>query len=313
LPIVGVHGFGFAGPRTRDLQSLAAGAVDLFGGRSILDVDTVLVFADTPASRLFAQVLITFLVFTGGAIILYLILMVIFSAARGNSDRISQNLTSRPLYIFIRFLDLSYLPLVTFGAAQLTIVDPWGTSGMAILAAVVGLAILGIAVPLILQVLVSKVKSAELFKDNYLLKLYSYYGAINHKKINFAFLPWARRFALGLVWGFATSSIVAQLVLSLIIQLIYIIVIFITSPYTDYLQQFADVIISIISLLAFVPLFAFTVPLLTTTAITAGTLIFVILTVIAAVAGIGFFIYSWCQMAGIFSLTQCKEKCCCGK
>jgi len=159
LPIVGVHGFGYGGPRTRELQSLAAGALEfLSGGRQLFDVDTALVFADTPTSRLFAQVLITFLVFTGGAIILYLILMVIFAAARGNSDRITQNLTSRPLYIFIRFLDLAYLPLVTFGAAQLTVVSPWGSAGSAILAAVLGLAVLGLAAPLVLQIIVSKVK-----------------------------------------------------------------------------------------------------------------------------------------------------------
>jgi len=87
------------------------------------------------------------------------------------------------------------------------------------------------------------------------------------------FLPWLRRFLIGFIWGISSSSVVGQLVASLVVEAAYIAVIFIFNPYTDYLQHIADVMINILTLLSFVPLFTFTIPLseLSASAILAGT------------------------------------------
>lgn len=147
LPIVGIHGYGFGGPRTRDLQSYST-------GRGLNDIAAALVYSDIGSAYVFAQVLVTYIVFTAAALVLYIILACALCAIRGNTDRIGQLLKSRPIYILIRFTDLAYLPLVTFAAAQLTLPDV----GMKVFAVIVGIILIGIGVPTLLTILTLRAK-----------------------------------------------------------------------------------------------------------------------------------------------------------
>jgi len=325
LPLMGIHGYGVPGsPRNVTLKVigsifppadppsltpffLANQPVASASARSLLNVDQALVYADGIDEYMFLSVLATWLVFTAGLIVLYVILFCIVAVIRGNSNRIGQMLGCRPIYIFMRTTELAYFPIVTFSCAQMTR-SATASTGMTALAAIFFI-VIGLGYPAGLQAFIKTRKPSDLFAESFTYRLYPFYGAMNHKKIMWAILPWIKKLTLGIVWGFGNRSILAQLILSLIILAAYFVGILLLSPYTDYLQQIMDVVSTAFMFVSVLPLFAFVLPEATlgTGGITAATVIFMIFSIFAILSSIVFYIYSWCQLKGIFSLDQCKK------
>jgi hypothetical protein len=296
---MGIHGYGLpGGPRnvttfTVDISGPPANPPSLFapedpaailsgvfGGRSLQSVDQAMVYADNVDESIFLSVLATWLVFTAGLIVLYLLVSLILCAIRGNFGRWVQLLISRPVYIFLRTTELAYFAIVTFSAVQMTRGE---TSSVAmIIVAAVFFVVVGILFPAGMMVLLMTRNAAALFSEGFTLRLYPFYGTLNHKKLIWAMLPWIKKFALGCVWGFGNRSLLTQLILSLIILAGYFVMILIFSPYTDYLQQILDIVTTALMFVSVLPLFAFVqaASILGTPGITAATILFMIFSVV---------------------------------
>lgn len=305
LPIVGVHGYGIVGPRDLyvNLVSNDTSGISTSNVVEATGVTQMLVWADLMESSFMRSVMATWAVLLGIMLVVYLIGLVICSFIRG-SERLGEVIVRRPLYILLRAIEIGYYPMVVFGAAQLSyrFREPaWAALGG------VFYVVIGIVYPAGMTILVSLSDKNTLFKEDFIAMFYPFYGTVDHKKAVFAVLPWLKKFIIGSAFGFGIFSLLGQVITTLITCIVYAVGILLVSPYVDYLQQYLDIVTTVLTALSTLPLFAFTVLNLSPGGILGATLVFVILNVLSVASCIGFYIYSWCQMKGIFALSQCAR------
>jgi hypothetical protein len=305
LPITGVHGFGITGPRNLFLSTSSNNTINENGGvnTQATGVTQSLVYADLMENSIMRGVMATWAVLVAIMLVVYVIFYCILALVRG-SERFMEVLSKRPLYILLRAVEIGYFPIVVFGAVQLSYAfrEPaWAALGG------VFYVVIGILYPLGLTALVTFIQKSTLFKEEFILMFYPFYGNMDHKKAIFSILPWAKKFIIASAFGFGIFSLLGQVITTLIVCIAYAVAILFLRPYVDYLHQYMDIATAVLTALSTLPLFAFTILDLSPGGILGATLVFVIFNVLSVAACIGFYIYSWCQMKGIFALSQCAR------
>jgi len=242
----------------------------------------------------------------------YLIGLLISSAIRGGGDRRGTMIKTRLIYIFVRITDLFYFGIVASSTAQLASAKYISVGELA--AAGIAFAVIGIIIPVCFVIRTLTIPLSDLLKkDEFKFTWISMFGIMKPRFRKFAGAPWIKRFFIAVAFGaFANISIVAQLSISVLVSIIYVIAIFVLDPYADYLHHYLDLITTGLTALSFLPLYGYATNIAgNSTAIIAITALFLIFQLLSFVVCIGMFVYSWMQLRGVYQLSQIG-KCCSG-
>jgi len=263
-------------------------------------------YAGIEFENLALSVIILWAIAAVGLTIIFTIAIIIGAAVRGGN--IGEAVTTRPIYVFLRMLDMGVFPFALFGGLSLVFWEQAGVSGIIgiIFIVVSVLYMLVVAIFFILVQVQEKFKG--LFQPGTKGRCLFIYGHLKKETFAYAFVGILRRWLLGLLIGVFYGAPVGQLVSIIVVSAVFIPIYWVTDYFADLYQKAAETGVCVCNIIAFAILFGLSG---TSTGILgsgAGSTVVAVLYIVVMAVSIGvvsvFFFFNWFQKEEQFSFNQ---------
>jgi len=263
--------------------------------------------------------LILWAIVTVGLIIIFTIGMIIFAAILGGE--VGAIVSTRPLYVLIRLFDLAIFPFALLSGLHINTFGHSGASGIAAIIVIIILTLYVVGILLIFFIIHTKHTEKSLYKPFTKGRFLPIYGFLKIKYIHFVFLPSLKRLLVGFLLGILYGIPTAQIIVAAAICILYPILILLSESYADPLQAWAEVIMSVLTGIAYLILFGFSGTILpleqrpatsseTNIALTAG---YLSIHYLAIGVALSLYAANSLQKFGVFSFSQFGACLCGGK
>jgi len=266
-------------------------------------------YAGIEFEYLAVSVIIIWLVISIAFSLGFTIVMVIVSAIRGGN--IVETILTRPVYIFLRMLNMAMFSFALFGGLSITHYDQAGPSGPIgiILLIICGIYLFGVLIFFILIHVQQNIKG--LYQPGSKGRFLFLYGHLKKEAFFFAFVSLLQRFLVGFLIGAFYSAPVGQLVSIIAVSIIFIPIFWLTDHHADVYQKYAEIGVNICNVIAFAILFGLSGSQNGIIGNGAGSTVVAVLYIVVMCCSIGvvlvFFFFNWFQKEEQFSFNQIKN------